>query len=205
MELLLHDLRDEVKKIYGEWFDQYKSIADQSRAEWMRTMQAGRPVPEDGRIYGEYWQNEFSEVTDKSNKKALDVIVKGLASANGIITKAPSDDAVKVVELLKMRAPGEKIENQDAREAFANEIDAFMNAYPNYSVYETLKDIADKAGIKDFKEHDAKKELEILDELERLVNRYISKSVILNGVKDTDKTGFEMAVDSAGDHAPFGF
>lgn len=198
MGIVLNDVREKVKGVYEEWFNQYLQISDKSRSEWMKRLGPGSTIPEDGRIYGEYWQNEFSKTTSESQAKAIEILDKERKAVMEIMAEAPSYEAMNVVNLLKMRAPKEKLENGDAKEALANEIDVFMTAYPNYSVYETLKDIAVKAGILDFKEHEVKKIILTLDELEKYITRYITNSAILNGVKDFDRNAFLFALESAG-------
>ena len=199
MEIMLHEVREEIKKIYGEWLAQYKELSTKSRAEWMKGLAPGSTIPEDGRVYGEYWQNEFNEVTSKSLAAAMEVLDKEREVIRNVISEAPSAEAMNVVGLLKMRIPGEKIKDVKTREALADEIDIFMSSYPNYSVYETLKALAAKAGILDFKEHEAHKEIEILDQLEKHIYKYMdAKQATYNGVKDFDMDSFTMSVDNAG-------
>ena len=197
--IMLHEVREQIKKIYGEWLEQYTELSTKSRAEWMKGLKPGSTIPEDGRVYGEYWQNEFNEVTAKSLEAAMEVLDKEREVIRKVIAEAPSAEAMNVVELLKMRIPVEKIEDVKTREAIADEIDIFMSEYPNYSVYETLKALAAKAGILDFKEHEVHKKIEILDQLEKHIYKYMdAKHVIYNGVKDFDTSSFTMSVDNAG-------
>lgn len=201
--VLLNNAREEVKKRYDVWFAEYQDIAKKSRDEEINKLQAGRPIPEDGRIYGEYWKDEFTQVTDKMRAEALNILTKEYHRLSDVITEAPNDEAVRTIDMFSLRAVSEPIENRDAKERYAAEIDMLMNKYgENYGVYQTLRAYAEKAGIYDFKQNNTAKEVVVCETLEEIVNREFAVSkAILNGMSDYDKTRFYLAIDHAGEDA----
>lgn len=201
--VLLEGLRKELQNIYDSWFDDFQVLAAASRSEYMKGMTPGQPIPEEGKLYIDRYKEQFATQTEKVAQKALEVVTRELVKIQKEMTEAPTEEAARALQIFAIRAVDETIENWTERNKYADEIDGLMNAYgSNYLTYQALKKYAEKAGVHDFNEHEATKRLMVAKDAESLVNKtFDAGRVAINGLNDTDRNAFNIALMNLGQMA----
>ena len=172
-------MKDALKKEYSDWYKDYESIAAESFNAKIKTLAPGERIPDKGMIHGKEFQDQFRSVSGKHLDNAKGIIANVAKDVYATMNKAPSQEAVNAISMFALRAPAGKIESQDQREQYADEIDHMMCAYSDYQSYTTLRSFAEKAGIHNFKKHSLTDDINACAGAEKLSERLFDPSTII--------------------------
>ena len=134
---------EELKKILREYGNAYKFACDNSRDTLIDTLKPGSRLPEEGKIYGDAFRDQFKKDAAVHRDRALKIVDGEIKAINAKLTAAPSTDAVNSIMMLRMK--------QHVTRA---DIDRLMSVYgSNPLAYDTLRDVAYDNGIRDLPEN----------------------------------------------------
>lgn len=160
------ELSEIITKAYKDLRETHDVIAEKSFLELVKSRRPGEYIPDRGEIHGKAWKDAFEESRHKYKSIAVDALNKYGADIEEKITIAPTEEAVRAVQMFSMK-PTDKIDPN----SYANEIDSLMNKYgSNYLTYETLRGLAVSHGIRDFKEHPLKTESDFTENLSHYID-----------------------------------
>ena len=158
------NINKDLKTIISQYLDDYKAICNSSRNDYIKTLVPGSPVPPEGAIYTDEKKSEFRSIVDGYRTKAFSIIDKAYEDLKDKSTAAPSSDAVNSIALLNMR-----------KEISEKDISDLLNAYgDNYQAYSTINSIARDHGIKTFKDHRIKEDMDGVGEIESAMDKFIN-------------------------------
>lgn len=122
-----------LKAIMKSYRDNYESLCDSSRKDYIQTLGAGSRVPAEGRLYTDAAREDFAEKCRSYRSEVRSIIDDALSDLKAESTKAPDADAVNVVSLLKTRS---NVSEQ--------EIDDLLTRYGKDcpQIWRAIKDIA---------------------------------------------------------------
>lgn len=130
--MLASDAANKIIEIAKKWQKTRAEIAEADFNARVKNAQPGESVPDKGRIELEIYVNELRDEARDLQSQALEVLQNYRDSVTGEKGAAPSDEAVRAVQMLALRS---NIERSD--------IDALVARYGgNYETFKTLKDIA---------------------------------------------------------------
>lgn len=178
-----HRMTENINKAMDSWLDAYKRISNASRSEALNRLNPGESAPPTGKIYGDYnktWEKE----TEKYRNEIFEQLNEDKAEVMKKMTSAPSEEALRAVQMFSLRYDPEMIKNHpesSVKENVANEIDMLMTQYgDNYATYQTLKEMADRGGIHDFRDHPIKTEMDNIQEFSESINRNMNSHTYIN-------------------------
>lgn len=112
-------------------------------------LKGGDMMPERGRFHDDGNRNEYNSKLEAHKREAMDAVNAYLAGLTKTTAAVPSAEALRAVQMFSLLDPGTL-----TKEDYAKRIDAMMTEYGQDSTtYETLRGLAKKAGIDDFRPH----------------------------------------------------
>ena len=180
---------EELKQILRGYASAYKWACDNSRDTLIDTMKPGTPLPQEGRIYGDAFRDQFKKDAAGYRDRALKIVDDEIKAINAKLTAAPSTDAVNSIMMLRMK---QNITRAD--------IDRLVSAYgSNPLAYDTIRSIAFESGIRDLPDNPLTIKAERLAD----VRSSIEKTMTIHQA-EAGHIGdgfFSMAIDPAIDDA----
>ena len=154
----------DLKTIISQYLDDYKAICNSSRNDYIKTLVPGSPVPPEGAIYTDEKKAEFRSLVEGYRTKAFSIIDKAYKDLKDKSTVAPSSDAVNSIALLNMRKDISEKDIEDLLDKYGNNVQA----------YSTINSIARDHGIKTFKDHRIKEDMDGVGEIESVMDKFIN-------------------------------
>ena len=109
----------------------------------------GSGLPKRGVFHDDENRQAYNARLDECKKEALEAVNAYLGGLSQSTATGPSEEGLRAVQMFALLDPGTL-----TKEDYAQRIDAMMNTYgQDATTYETLRGMAVKAGIKDFKPH----------------------------------------------------
>lgn len=139
----MENLRDTLRSIQKDFANDFQQTAAESREAVMKVLKPGEAAPDTGKVWGKDARAAFEERAAGYRSKAFAALDAATAAIRSDMTKAPSAEAVAVINALA------------ARSAVApEEIDAVLSKYgDNYLAYNAIRDIAASCGYHGVEEH----------------------------------------------------
>lgn len=180
-----------LKKALHEYRALYENIAELSREEVMRTLPEGARKPAAGKILTEQHKQLFRDKGNELRSKALGELDEWRKEVNKAKAAAPSDEAVRAVQIFQQRDP-KRMTRKEYQEEAQNIADAYGD---NYLTYQALKDIAAQGGAR-LNPHPLVAEIENFDSVERSIKNFIDPWKTTNGTfgQDVPTAGSESFV-----------
>ena len=149
-----------------------------TNASWeskLRNLPAGAITPKKGEFYDEENKQAYNEKV-RSLRHAAEAAVEEYASDISLkVSEAPSDAALRAVQMFALLDPTSTTQND-----YAQRINDMMNRYGSSSItYETLRGMAVKAGIYNFKPHEEIRARQALEDIPRNVDSFFNVATAL--------------------------
>ncbi len=144
MYMTKKEIADAVKALHNAWKDDYFRIAEQSRREAQASLAPWETnTYEQDRIYGEKYQKEFRDLSDKYKSEAKEMFSQVRDSVNLLKTWTPSEDALRAVTAFGLIDPG-----NTTKDKYQEDLQLMMSKYgDNYMIAQALADMGHKAGV----------------------------------------------------------
>ena len=165
-----------LKKQMHEYRALYENIAENSRQQVLAALPAGSSmVPATGVIYGDDYKHRFTERGNALKQKALDELSEWRKQVSATKTAAPSDEAVRAVQIFQQRNS-----KSMTREQYQAEAQELADAYgDNYLTYCAIRDIAREGGAH-VNPHPLVADIEAFDAVERNVRSFFNPAESLS-------------------------
>lgn len=151
----------ELKKISKKYYEDFNWSCERSREQRLRELQPGDPAPEHGKLYGKY-KEQFNEKAREYRSAAAAIFEAEKKAINKKINEAPSQEAVNVLSVLKLRD-----------NITAEHINSMISEYgDNVMFYEAARDLASQKGLTTeniISEHPIREQLARVEAAERSV------------------------------------
>lgn len=177
-------INEQLKAITAKYRTTTAEARDRSHAEYVKTLPAGQPVPEKGKIYGEAAREAFNDACRGLTSSAAEIIGQEQAAIKESMTAAPSADAVNTLQLLNMRSNLTYDELQDVADRYGD----------NYQAGRTLVSIAHQHQIRGIKYAGADLEARAA-QLDTLANCFTSSTFSAKAADEGKAGGFMDYVD----------
>lgn len=128
----------ELKTILDKYAQDYAQTAEQSRQDFIQSANGGEMIPVPGRIYGNDYKAQF-EMRCRGYQAEAEKILNGvIADIRTKATEAPSDEAVRVVQMLQLR-----------EDLTADEVYNLLSVYGNNAqAYKAIASVAVSKGVR---------------------------------------------------------
>lgn len=174
---------NDLQTIVSQFQDSYNVTAAASIRDAKLRLQPGDAVPEEGKIIGDVFRNEFESLANGYRERAGKIIDGKIKGYEEYLTAAPSDEAVRVISMLG---------NRD--HISSEEFDLVVEKYgDNYQAYKALNDIGARNGYH-LAENERQAEYEALKGFKRSMDTYFSLSGAENVSKG--KIAFTLAASA---------
>lgn len=138
------------------------AMLSKSFKEKIERSPAGSALPRRDVFHDAENREEYNARIEMRKKEALEAVNAYLGGLSKSAAAVPSEEGLRAVQMFALLDPGTL-----TKEDYAQRVDALMNEYgQDATTYETLRGMAVKAGIKDFKPH---KDIVARDAAESLV------------------------------------
>lgn len=128
----------ELKVILDRYAKDYADTAEASRQAFMHSAKGGDRIPEPGHIYGNDYKAQFESRCIKYRTDAAKILDGVIADTRAKATEAPSDEAVRVVQMLQLR-----------EEVAADEVYSLLEVYgSNAQAYKAIASVAASKGVR---------------------------------------------------------
>lgn len=128
----------ELKVILDKYVQDYTQTAEASRNAFMQSSKGGDMIPAPGRIYGNDYKAQFEERCRGYQAKAEKILDGVIADIRAKATEAPSDEAVRVVQMLQLR-----------EDLTADEVYNLLYVYGNNAqAYKAIASVAASKGVR---------------------------------------------------------
>lgn len=154
----------ELKKIMSDFNNAYKTMCAQSRDDYIKTLNPGAPLPQEGALYTEDMKQKFSDECLKYRHKAHEIIDQHINELKKKATDAPSTEAVNSISLLKLRDSITEKEISEMLERYGDNVQA----------YRAINSIAYAHDIKSFDDHPISEHLERVEALSSSIDKVIA-------------------------------
>ena len=139
----MENLRDTLRSIQKDFANDFQQTAAESREAVMKALKPGEAAPDTGKIWGKDARKAFEERAVGYRSKAFAAIDATAAAIRSDMTKAPSTEAVAVINALAARST-----------VIPEEIEAVLSKYgDNYLAYNAIRDLAASCGYHEVEEH----------------------------------------------------
>ena len=156
----------DLQTLLTQYQHEFQKACDASLKDAKLALKPGQKVPEGGQIYGEEAKAEFKSLAESYKIRADRILDAELAQYDNALTEAPTDEAVRVISLLRDR---EFID--------ATEFEAVVNKYGNNILaYRALNEIGKKHGYH-LPELDRLEKYEGLKMLKKSIDDYLGHEV----------------------------
>lgn len=136
-------IAENIRRNLREYRTLFEETAEASRLEAMQQLKPGQPVPQRGRIYGDAYRQSFTQAARVIRNKALGVLAEWSEEISSLKTDAPSEAALRAIQLFQMRDT-----KSMSREELAQEANALVDRYGGcYQAYRVIQDIARKEDV----------------------------------------------------------
>lgn len=156
-----------------EWMQSFAAVSNASRNEVLKGLKPGEAAPAEGKIYGGYVP-KWEKITTELRDKILALIEEAKAETAKEMTAAPSEEALRAVQMATFGIDPEMIKDhpeRSVRERMSDKIDMLMTRYNDYLSYSALKDFAERCGVYDFRPHPVESRLDALKAVESNIVR----------------------------------
>ena len=175
----------ELKGITKKYYEEFNSLCERSREHRLKELRPGDPAPEHGKLYGEY-KERFNDKAREYRGAAAAIFDAEKKAINKKINEAPSQEAVNVLSVLKLRD-----------NITAEQINGMIDEYgDNVMFYEAARDLAKQKGLTTgnvFSEHPIREQLARVEAAERSV---IKSLVPMDTEKGHGSATYQALVDS---------
>lgn len=156
-------INKELKGIMAEFSKNYEELRKQSEEGYKNSLQPGQTFISQEGFYRDHERAVFQTIGSELRAKAGEILNKVSLDITAEEVKAPSTDAVNVINLINAR--GENVSE--------DEIDMLMTAYGHDCpmIYTALYEKAKSLGYRDFKPHPVKEAAEKVKELSGTLHR----------------------------------
>lgn len=128
----------ELKVILDRYAQDYANTAEASRQAFMQSAKGGDMIPEPGHIYGNEYKAQFKERCRGYQANAEKILNGIIADTRAKATEAPSDEAVRVVQMLQLR-----------EEVDTDEVYNLLEVYgSNAQAYKAIASVAASKGVR---------------------------------------------------------
>lgn len=128
----------ELKVILDKYAQDYAQTAEASRNAFMQSAKGGDKIPISGQIYGNDYKAQFESRCNGYQAEAEKILDGVITETRANATKAPSDEAVRVVQMLKLR-----------KELTPDEVYNLLSVYgSNAQTYKAIASIAASNGVR---------------------------------------------------------
>ena len=122
----------ELKVILDKYAQDYKNTAEASRNAFMQSAKGGDMIPAPGHIYGNDYKAQFEQRCRGYQAEAEKILDGVIEDTRAKATEAPSDEAVRVVQMLQLR-----------EELNADEVYNLLSVYgSNAQAYKAIASVA---------------------------------------------------------------
>ena len=122
----------ELKVILDKYAQDYKNTAEASRNAFMQSAKGGYMIPAPGHIYGNDYKAQFEQRCRGYRAEAEKILDGVIEDTRAKATEAPSDEAVRVVQMLQLR-----------EELNADEVYNLLSVYgSNAQAYKAIASVA---------------------------------------------------------------
>ena len=181
-------INNTLKTLKVKMDDSFSKHAADSRAEYIKQLPAGSPIPKANKIYGSEYLDAFRKEAEDIRSQAMSAITEERERLSKQQTAAPSDEAVRAISLLKLRT-----------NLTPDDINNMLAAYgSNYSAHKAIVSVASDAGVKyDFPTHEIDRAVDGLDFVSSKVpSMFSAMTYEKNGVQPMTTLGFSHTLDS---------
>lgn len=149
------DYKEELKKLLHDFYDGYQKASEESRKKYLTTLPQGTKVPEPGALYSNEDREQFNKKVLEFNEKVRTLVDLGIQELKDKLTAVPSEEAIKSIELLNVRAP-----------INGEEYKLYLEKYgDNTQCRDTIISIARRNGVELFGDYE-----DTYDQIDRLKN-----------------------------------
>lgn len=128
----------ELKVILDKYAQDYAHTAEASRNAFMQSAKGGDIIPVPGRIYGNDYRAQFEEQCRGYQAEAAKILDEVISATRAEATEAPSQEAVRVVQMLQLR-----------EELTADEVHNLLSVYgSNAQAYKAIASVAASKGVR---------------------------------------------------------
>lgn len=121
-----------LKVILDKYAQDYNQTAEASRTAFMQSAKGGDMVPIPGRIYGNDYKAQFEKRCLEYQAEARKILDDAISTILAKATEAPSEEAVRVVQMLQLRG-----------DLTANEVHNLLSVYgSNAQAYKAIASVA---------------------------------------------------------------
>lgn len=180
----------ELKRISRKYYEDFNTFCKWSREARLKELAPGDPAPETGKLYGKY-KDMFDEKAKGYRTAASEILEAEKKAVIKKINKAPSQDAVNVLNVMKLRD-----------NITADQINSLIDEYgDNVIFYEAARDLANQKGLRTdniFSEHPVREQLARVEAAERSV---IKSLVPMDTERGHNTEAYQMLVEQYIDSA----
>lgn len=127
-----------LKNIIDKFGEHFKEIAEKSRIDLIQSSSGGAMIPLAGRIYGNEYKASFEESCKEYQAEATQIMDEIISSTLAELTRAPSDEAVNIVQMLRLR-----------EELNSDEVYSLLAVYgKNAQAYKAITSVAAAKGVR---------------------------------------------------------
>ena len=195
--------KKEMKETLSDVLDRAKRYWDfYTEASWKKavvSLPPGKPVPAKGVFYDDENMDRYNEKIAELRDEARAAVGKYSASISDKISKAPSEDALRAVQMFSLTS-GLSAEDYTSR------INDMMEKYgDNVMTYEALRGMAEANGVRDFRLHPDVAEKEAVDRIGATVEGFFDSHTAIHGssnnkpISEGEVAFINMAVETGGD------
>lgn len=128
----------ELKVILDKYAQDYAHTAEESRTAFMQSAKGGDRIPVPGRIYGNDYKKQFENRCQGYRAEAEKVLDSIISDTRAKATEAPSNEAVRVVQMLQLREG-----------VAADEVYSLLEVYgSNAQAYKAIASVAASKGVR---------------------------------------------------------
>lgn len=128
----------ELKVILDKYAQSYANTAEASRNAFMQSAKGGDKIPIPGRIYGNDYKAHFEGQCLGYQEEAAKILDEVISATRAEATEAPSQEAVRVVQMLQLRD-----------ELTADEVHNLLSVYgSNAQAYKAIASVAASKGVR---------------------------------------------------------
>ena len=181
----LKEINEAMKKT-KEAYDHYVNES------WLRKANSTpdyKPVPKRGQFYDSENKEKFNAALTENQNKAMKAVHEYIDQLSREKVATPSAEALAAVQMFAMMDPGSLTKSE-----YADRIDEMMTKYGDSPItYETLRSLAAKQGIRDFKEHPLMAEKESARAMEDSIKSFFRNHALSDSQNSTDITDGEIS------------
>ena len=181
-------INNTLKTLKVKMDDSFSKHAADSRAEYIKQLPAGSPIPKANTIYGSEHLDAFREEAEEIRSQVFGAIAEEREKLSKEMAAAPSSEAVNAISLMKLRT-----------DLTPDDVNNMLSVYgSNYSAHKAITSIANSAGVKyDYPTHKLDKTADGLDFIaSKVPSMFTATAYEKDGVQPMTTLGFSHTLDA---------